>query len=501
MNIFSRIIKQWKSEGGRAHVNLHSGMKKELKAIAAAAVVTVIISGILLFCAKGTVNVYYGGLPAGTGAEDIHITVSDKDVASPGNIKVTNGKAVITLEGGRKGVCEVTIEIPGRSYRTEISCSVPGIMKNSSTGNFTGWEILTAAASLFSLACAVILLAGFIRSLKKDLFSYSTVMKLILEMAFMLFGAAGTVLMIIFAVNPQSYDFRNIMHFISLAMIFAAILSLPFVIIFAAALCISNIKLIRKEGFRPVNLLGIILSGIIVAVAAAGAVMMRVINNYVGSSYFLSFFNVYCGLYMLFVWAVFSIFVIFFIISRRVPAYDKDCIVILGCAIRPDGTLYPLIRGRVDRALEFAASQEKATGKKAVFIPSGGQGDDEIISEGEAMAAYLREQGVSPERILPETKSTNTIENMCFSREIAEKYKKNASVLFSTTNYHVFRSGILSRKAGWNVDGTGSSTKWYFWPNALIREFIGLVVDDIRGITVFAAAVAAVSLLISFIPN
>ncbi len=26
----------------------------------------------------------------------------------------------------------------------------------------------------------------------------------------------------------------------------------------------------------------------------------------------------------------------------------------------------------------------------------------------------------------------------------------------------------------------GARTKWYFWPNALIREFIGLIVDDLK---------------------
>lgn len=73
---------------------------------------------------------------------------------------------------------------------------------------------------------------------------------------------------------------------------------------------------------------------------------------------------------------------------RKVP-YNKDYIIILGCAIRKDGTLYPLIQGRVDHAIDFWEKQYQATGKKAVFVPSDGQGDDEIIAEAKAMERYL----------------------------------------------------------------------------------------------------------------
>ena len=40
--------------------------------------------------------------------------------------------------------------------------------------------------------------------------------------------------------------------------------------------------------------------------------------------------------------------------ARHQPAPDKDFIVILGCWFRHDGTLPPLLKGRADRALEFA---------------------------------------------------------------------------------------------------------------------------------------------------
>ena len=67
---------------------------------------------------------------------------------------------------------------------------------------------------------------------------------------------------------------------------------------------------------------------------------------------------------------------------------------------------------------------------------------------------------------------------MKFSKRIADEHKENANILFSTTNYHIFRSGIFSAKAGMKADGIGAKTKWYFWPNAQMREFIGLLASE-----------------------
>ena len=36
---------------------------------------------------------------------------------------------------------------------------------------------------------------------------------------------------------------------------------------------------------------------------------------------------------------------------------------------------------------------------------------------------------------------------------------------------------MISESEGLNADGIGCKTKWYFWPNAFIREFIGLLAE------------------------
>ncbi|MBR3642776.1 MAG: hypothetical protein IKN57_04630, partial [Parasporobacterium sp.] len=39
----------------------------------------------------------------------------------------------------------------------------------------------------------------------------------------------------------------------------------------------------------------------------------------------------------------------------------------------------------------------------------------------------------------------------------------------------MFRSGILARRVGLDAEGVASKTKWYFWPNGFVREFIAIL--------------------------
>ncbi len=94
------------------------------------------------------------------------------------------------------------------------------------------------------------------------------------------------------------------------------------------------------------------------------------------------------------------------------------------------------------------------------------------------MTNYLLSEGISGDCIMPETESKNTLENTKNSKAIIDGHYENANVVFSTTNYHVFRSGVLATKAGLKVDGMGAKTKRYFWPNAQMREFIGLIYSE-----------------------
>ena len=256
---------------------------------------------------------------------------------------------------------------------------------------------------------------------------------------------------------------------------FFAILVLPLIIVLAIYSIVTNIILIYKEGFRLQNILGI-LFGISILLTSIGNQLFYlshknielsrnelVIKRFIDMGlncvlcyfYCLTIATIYCNI----------------MAARHKPNFDKDFIIVLGSRIRKDGTLTPILKGRVDKAIEFSKKKKKKNNRDIIFIPSGGKGEDEIISEAEAMKNYLIENGIDESNIIVENKSINTYQNMKYSKELIDQ-KHKGNIIFSTTNYHVFRSGVIANNQGIDCEGIGSTTKWYFYTNALVREFI-----------------------------
>ncbi|MCR5689781.1 MAG: YdcF family protein, partial [Clostridiales bacterium] len=270
----------------------------------------------------------------------------------------------------------------------------------------------------------------------------------------------------------------------------------------------SNIGLMRREGRSWRNMLGIFLSVglclLTLAPTALGEYLqwsanpIMDVHNEKGAGLYIEYFTEGVISMLVSYLECMLIGTVAFGIkaARHIPAFDKDCMLILGCRIKSDGSLTPLLKSRADRALEFARMQKEKTGKDLTFVPSGGQGADEVTSEADAIAAYLRGRGVPDERILPEDKSASTYENIRNSMKlIRERFPgADAKVAFSTTNYHVFRAGLIADEQGERLEGIGAPTKRYFWLNAFVREFIATLVSE-RKKHIFMVAALTLTIL------
>ena len=259
------------------------------------------------------------------------------------------------------------------------------------------------------------------------------------------------------------------------------ILTLPCIFILAIFSIAANIVLIKKEGKKLTNILGIFI-GFLVIIGLFGNQLIYILNSNLikGDAFYLIQYisDIFLNSILVYFYSILLATIYCNVkVSRNIPKFDMDYIIILGCKIRKDGSLTPLLKGRVDKAIEFSKLQKETTGKEIIFIPSGGKGDDEVISEAEAMKNYLIEQGINKKNIIMEDKSKNTLENMKNSYNII-KTRKMGKVCFSTTNYHVFRSCITAKKCGIECIGMGSKTKWYFRTNAVIREFLADIIKD-----------------------
>ena len=87
---------------------------------------------------------------------------------------------------------------------------------------------------------------------------------------------------------------------------------------------------------------------------------------------------------------------------------------------------------------------------------------------------------------------------MKFSKAKILERKPQAKIAFSTTNFHVFRSGLYARKLKMRAEGMGAKTKWYFWPNAAVREFIGLLKDHKRKQVIIIGSIVVIYGLLTF---
>jgi hypothetical protein len=277
--------------------------------------------------------------------------------------------------------------------------------------------------------------------------------------------------------NPQDYSMFMAYSVIKGASAMFMSLTAPLIVAFAVAMVVCNIALLRHERPRVQNILGIIISILLIAGEALGWFMFT--RDYSGSETMArvveTIKNTYATVFVYFECMLAGSIICGVRAARHEPDRDKDFIVILGCWFRKDGSLPPLLKGRADRAISFWRQQIAETGKEAILIPSGGQGKNETMPESEAMRRYLEAEGIPSDRIRPEDKSANTYQNMEFSGRIVRDINPDGKVVFSTTNYHVFRSSVWAGLAGLQAEGIGSSTKWWFWPNAFMRETIGLL--------------------------
>ncbi|MGT2742560.1 YdcF family protein [Streptococcus plurextorum] len=250
---------------------------------------------------------------------------------------------------------------------------------------------------------------------------------------------------------------------IALAMLLVlALLSGPFVLLFT--LYLNGFQILRREGARFHNFLSL---GLAVGLTFYLFIAPFVVQSLSGIS-LLNMVFVYVGFLVSYAIIISMLYTTssFVNLVNLFPG-KLDYVVVLGAGLIGD-KVTPLLASRIEKGI---AIYKKHPGSK--LIMSGGQGPDELLAEGQAMANYAMEQGIPLEDIVIENQSTNTEENLKFSYALMKPGSRFALV---TNYYHVFRALLLARKLKIKCIGYGARTKFYFSLNAFIREFVGYLV-------------------------
>ncbi|MBO6054823.1 MAG: YdcF family protein [Oscillospiraceae bacterium] len=431
------------------------------------------------------------------------VTAEDPGIVEISNVRVQGTRLFYDLHALNRGQTFLIVsQEPGRRIMMQkVYVHRFGIITESS---FFGRCTLGVLVPISILIALVLLYLNHIallrRSTKENLYQYRN----ILEFGVVTFLTFLILQQIFLILRFRGID-NSVKSIISSLEAFAVI-AFPVAFVMSILISFSNLNLMRKEGVSWRNMLGFLLG---LAVCCL-TVLPEFLYTFLLRHQIVDIFNekgVATHLYAFFEHSLFFAIsylecillgtVVFSIhAARHIPAFDKDYMLILGSRIRPDGTLTPLLQARADKAMEFAKKQEAAAGKKLVLVPSGGKGSDETIAEADAIGDYLRARGVPEERILTENRSASTYENIRNSMELIhldferrnsaaadgeeDRSQGEPAVAFSTTNYHVFRSGLLASEQGFRMEGIGSQTRRYFWVNAFIREFIATLAAEKR---------------------
>ena len=142
---------------------------------------------------------------------------------------------------------------------------------------------------------------------------------------------------------------------------------------------------------------------------------------------------------------------------------EYDAIIVLGAQVKDDGTPSVALERRLKAAWE--AYQEAP----CLVICCGAQGKNEPLPEGTVMKQLLMKAGIPEERVIAETQSLNTRENLINAREILRS-RQIEMVLVVTSDYHVPRALALCSQLGIRAFGKGSPSKPEYFIKNHVRE-------------------------------
>ena len=317
---------------------------------------------------------------------------------------------------------------------------------------------------IVALIMAVVCWSIFIHMFRKDRSRYRN--------CYVLFATLIVTMMFICVATGEDYVIH--VFFIMLMAVIIFLLVVPFFFIF------NGIVMIRKEGKHLAHMLSLALGIAIflgevvtfVQVLIYSTLSWEEIDKY--SSSVISLLLLIFSMTVIYGSMEFLVFMIYILFLQIIPKRrDFDYVVIHGAGLLRGDKVSKLLSDRIDKAISI---YNKAPNKPKL-IPSGGKGDDETISEAEAMKRYLLEKGIPEQDIILEDTSATTFENLKNSKAIIDSGWGSKNTALVTSNYHVYRALRYARKIDLKCTGVGSRVAFYYWPSALIREFIAIMTE------------------------
>lgn len=155
---------------------------------------------------------------------------------------------------------------------------------------------------------------------------------------------------------------------------------------------------------------------------------------------------------------------------------EGDCtVIVLGCQVSRDGSPTVMLDDRIDAAYRYLSEHPESR-----CVASGGQNDNEPISEASCIRNTLVARGIHPDRIYLEDRFRSTEENLTFSAELIRKEGLPTRVAIASDNFHQLRAAVWARRGGLDPWSIGCVTWWPLSPGYWAREAAAVTVLGIR---------------------
>jgi len=150
--------------------------------------------------------------------------------------------------------------------------------------------------------------------------------------------------------------------------------------------------------------------------------------------------SIFIGACLLLAWCLYTYYVLIF--NEQQPLHKADAGIVLGAALWNEQPS-PALKERLDYAIELYEQ-----GLFDYFILSGGKPSySRGLSEAEGMQQYLVEAGIPVDKLLLESQSSDTYENLLFSQRVADNHQVSSTIII-THNYHTKRAEDIARHVG-----------------------------------------------------
>ena len=154
--------------------------------------------------------------------------------------------------------------------------------------------------------------------------------------------------------------------------------------------------------------------------------------------------------------------------EQAVQLKDVDCILVLGCGVRNDGTPSDMLHDRLKRAVELY--ELGASPKLLMSGDHGTQGYDEV----DAMKTFAVNAGIASEDVFMDHAGFSTYESMYRAKEIFQAEK----IIIVTQQYHLYRAIYIAEQLGLDAYGVAADYRDYTGQSARdIREVLARVKD------------------------